>query len=73
LLDSQAFFLVGGFSSLESLGGEFEETDLTRQIAGYNESSYIPHVIACIRAGDTRGTTDYASMFWRTAFPVKKL
>jgi glycosyltransferase involved in cell wall biosynthesis len=63
IVDTHAFFKVGGFAMLESLGGGFEDVHLTRQIASKYEFQNIPKLVACIRSGDTGSTTNYADMF----------
>lgn len=63
LIDSKAFFAVGGFPSLHSLLGGFEDIDLSRQIARYYDMAFTSMVVACIRAGDEGSTTNYADMF----------
>jgi glycosyltransferase involved in cell wall biosynthesis len=63
MIDSKAFFAVGGFASLYSLLGGFEDIDLSRQIAGYYDMARTNMVVACIRAGDQGSTTNYIDMF----------
>lgn len=63
LIDSKAFFAVGGFASLPSLLGGYEDIDLLRQIAQHYEIARVAQVVASIRAGDRESTTDYANMF----------
>ncbi|MGD2156274.1 MAG: glycosyltransferase family A protein [Anaerolineales bacterium] len=63
IIDSKAFFAVGGFASLYSLLGGFEDIDLSRQIAGYYDIDRTNMVVACIRAGDQGSTTNYTDMF----------
>jgi glycosyltransferase involved in cell wall biosynthesis len=63
LIESEAFFAVGGFASLHSLLGGCEDLDLSRQIVRYYDMARTASVVTCIRAGDTGSTTDYANMF----------
>ncbi len=63
LIDTEVFFTVGGFASLESLFGGFEDIDLSRQIARHYEIACSKEKIACIRAGLETSTTNYADMF----------
>jgi glycosyltransferase involved in cell wall biosynthesis len=62
LISSKAFFKIGGFASLNSLLGGYEDIDLFRQIARYYEIAGMVHVVVNIRAGDRQSTTDYANM-----------
>jgi glycosyltransferase involved in cell wall biosynthesis len=63
IIASDAFFGVGGFASLPSLLGGFEDIDLSRQIARYHDFTPTARVVACIRAGDEGSTTNYGDMF----------
>jgi glycosyltransferase involved in cell wall biosynthesis len=63
VIRSDAFFKVGGFASLDSLLGGFEDIDLSRQIAGYYDMARTDMVVTCIRAGDQSSTTNYIDMF----------
>ncbi len=63
LILSKAFFEVGGFASLYSLAGGFEDVDLSRQIARYYDMARIPEVVTNIRVGDMSSTTNYKDMF----------
>jgi glycosyltransferase involved in cell wall biosynthesis len=63
LIESKAFFAVGGFASLHSLLGGFEDIDLSRQIAHYYDMARISMVVTNIRAGDKGSTTNYVDMF----------
>ena len=63
LIQSDAFFAVGGFASLHSLLGGHEDIDLSRQIARYYDFIGTSRLVACIRTGDVGSTTDYANMF----------
>lgn len=61
-IDSQAFFTVGGFASLASLEGGYEDIDLSRLVAGLFDFARAPGTIAVIRTGDTGSTTDYNNL-----------
>ena len=63
IVDSNAFFNVGGFAMLESLKGGFEDIHLSRQIASKYEFLNVPKLVACIRSGDTGSTTNFSDMF----------
>lgn len=63
IIESSAFFAVGGFASLPSLLGGFEDVDLSRQIARHYDMAPTAMVVACIRAGEEGSTTNYADMF----------
>ncbi len=63
IVDSQAFFKVGGFAMLESLKGGFEDIHLTRQIASRYDFMSVPKLVACVRSGDNGSTTNYEDMF----------
>lgn len=63
MIDSEAFFAVGGFASLHSLLGGFEDIHLSREISGLYEVARTDMVVACIRAGDQSSTTNYVDMF----------
>lgn len=63
LIQSEAFFSVGGFASLESLLGGFEDIDLSRQIALHYNMAKTSKVVTCIRIGDEGSTTNYVNMF----------
>jgi glycosyltransferase involved in cell wall biosynthesis len=62
IIDSAAFFAVGGFASLSSLLGGFEDIDLSRKIALYYDMASRSEVVACIRAGDEGSTTNYVDV-----------
>jgi hypothetical protein len=62
-IEAKAFFDVGGFASLHSLLGGFEDIDLSRQISRYYEMAYTPKIVTCIRVGDVGSTTNYINMF----------
>jgi glycosyltransferase involved in cell wall biosynthesis len=62
LISSKAFFDIGGFASLHSLLGGYEDIDIFRQIARYYNFAGMPHVVVNIRAGDRQSTTDYTNM-----------
>lgn len=59
---SDAFFAVGGFAPLHSLGGGYEDIDLARLIARHYEFTRVPETVAVIRYGDTGSTTDYKNL-----------
>jgi len=63
LIESSAYFAVGGFASLHSLLGGYEDIDLSRQIVRYFDMARTPHIVASIRTGDEGSTTDYGNMF----------
>lgn len=63
IVDARAFHKVGGFATLESLKGGFEDIDLTRQIALHHDFMNIPRLLAIIRSGNQGSTTNYADMF----------
>lgn len=60
---SDAFWHAGGFASLPSLLGGYEDIDLSRQIALTGEIVGADEIVACIRVGDQSSTTDYSNMF----------
>jgi len=62
LIDSKAFFRIGGFASLDSLGGGCEDIDLSRMIARYYDFTYISEIAAVIRYGDIGSTTEYNNL-----------
>jgi glycosyltransferase involved in cell wall biosynthesis len=62
-IETNAFFTVGGFSSLISLMGGFEDIDLSRKIVYSSEVALISQLICCIRIGDNESTTDYVNLF----------
>ncbi|MFO7664052.1 MAG: glycosyltransferase, partial [Chloroflexota bacterium] len=59
IIKVEAFLSVGGFAPLESLGGGFEDIDLSRQIALRYDFARINEVVACIRIGHEGSTTNY--------------
>ena len=63
IVDANAFFRVGGFAMLESLNGGFEDIHLARQVALTFDFMHVPHLVACIRSGDSDSTTNYRDMF----------
>jgi glycosyltransferase involved in cell wall biosynthesis len=63
IIDANAFFKVGGFATLESLKGGFEDIHLARVVALEHDFAVIPRLVACIRSGDAGSTTNYANMF----------
>jgi glycosyltransferase involved in cell wall biosynthesis len=62
-ISAKAFFEVGGFASLHSLQGGFEDVDLSRQISLYSDMARTDMVVTSIRAGDAGSTTNYVDMF----------
>ncbi|MBE2199769.1 MAG: glycosyltransferase family 2 protein [Anaerolinea sp.] len=60
---ADAFWGVGGFASLPSLLGGYEDIDLCRQIAATGDIAGEESIVACIRIGDQGSTTDYNNMF----------
>ena len=63
LIQSTAFFAVGGFASLPSLLGGYEDIDLSRQIGQAHDISGTKVIVANIRIGDNNSTTNYNNMF----------
>jgi len=63
LISSEAFFAVGGFTSLDTLLGGFEDVDLSRQVSYGYDFDRINRVVTCIRAGDQGSTTNYVDIF----------
>ena len=63
LIRSDAFWRAGGFASLASLLGGYEDIDLSRQIALNGAIARTDAIVACIRIGDQGSTTDYNNMF----------
>lgn len=63
IVEAEAFFNVGGFATLESLKGGFEDIHLTRQIALYYEFMNMSKLVAVIRSGENGSTTNYRDMF----------
>lgn len=63
LVEAGAFFAVGGFASLHSLLGGFEDVDLTRKIGCYYDMARLEQVVTCIRIGTESSTTNYTNMF----------
>lgn len=63
LIVSDAFFQVGGFASLPSLLGGFEDVDISRQISMQYNMSKIDQLVTAIRAGEVGSTTNYVDMF----------
>ncbi|HLA98099.1 MAG TPA: glycosyltransferase family 2 protein [Anaerolineales bacterium] len=61
-IESEGFFAAGGFASLYSLSGGYEDIDLSRKIARYHQFARCPEAVACIRYGDTGSTTDYNNL-----------
>ncbi|MFQ5577256.1 MAG: glycosyltransferase family 2 protein, partial [Anaerolineae bacterium] len=52
LIESEAFFAVGGFASLHSLLGGYEDIDLYRQITRYYSVAGTADLVACVRKGE---------------------
>ena len=63
IIDSKAFFSVGGFEMLESLKGGFEDIHLSRLLASQHDFVNMDQLVACIRFGDNGSTTNYSDMF----------
>lgn len=63
IIETGAFFAVGGFAPLHTLLGGFEDVDLSRQIACKYDMDHTSNVVTCIRAGDESSTTNYVDMF----------
>jgi hypothetical protein len=63
MIEAKAFFEVGGFASLQSLLGGFEDVHLSRQIARYYDMARLDKVVTCIRIGTEGSTTNYTNMF----------
>lgn len=63
IIESRAFFAVGGFAPLSSLLGGFEDVDLSRQIARHYDVDRTSVIVACIRRGTEGSTTNYVDMF----------
>jgi len=63
IVDARAFHKVGGFATLESLKGGFEDIDLTRQVALHYDFTGISKLLAVIRSGNLGSTTNYTDMF----------
>jgi len=62
IIDSKAFFSVGGFASLGSLRGGDEDVDLARQISLRFEIAGTPNLLAEIRFGRDNSTTNYVGL-----------
>lgn len=62
-ISADSFFAVGGFASLHSLLGGFEDVDLSRLISRYYDMAFAPEIVTCIRAGEVGSTTNYLTMF----------
>jgi glycosyltransferase involved in cell wall biosynthesis len=56
---AEGFWGVGGFASLEALGGGFEDIDISRLIARNYEFAGVGGPVAVIRFGDVNSTTNY--------------
>jgi glycosyltransferase involved in cell wall biosynthesis len=59
---SDVFFRCGGFASLESLGGGFEDIDLSRLVAHSDDFARVDAPTAVIRFGDSASTTNYNNL-----------
>jgi len=70
---ADSFFAVGGFASLQSLLGGFEDVDLSRLISRYYDMAFLPEVVTCIRTGESSSTTDYVNMFQQNRQSREKL
>jgi glycosyltransferase involved in cell wall biosynthesis len=73
IIETNSFFMVGGFAMLESLMGGFEDIDLSRQIARYYDFINIRNLVACIRAGDLDSTTNYKDIFIQNRISREKV
>lgn len=62
LVSAAAFFDAGGFASLSSLAGGYEDIDLSRQIGYRHDIATSGQEVAVIRAGDDGSTTNYANL-----------
>jgi glycosyltransferase involved in cell wall biosynthesis len=62
LINSSAFFRVGGFAPLNTLEGGYEDIDLSRLVSRYYDFSPTSEVVAAIRFGDVGSTTDYNNL-----------
>jgi glycosyltransferase involved in cell wall biosynthesis len=62
IIDANAFFKVGGFATLDSLKGGFEDIHLSRVIARQFDFMNVPELVTSIRFGDAGSTTNYADM-----------
>ena len=60
LVESKAFFSVGGFESKHPFSRVFQDIDLSRKIASLYDTIGTRNIVACIRAGDTGSTTNYS-------------
>jgi glycosyltransferase involved in cell wall biosynthesis len=63
LVESKAFFSVGGFATVQPFSTVFQDLDLSRQIARYYHVAGTDRIVASIRAGDVSSTTSYSDMF----------
>lgn len=61
-VETGAFFTVGGFASLQSLEGGYEDIDLSRMISQSYEFVRTSEIVAVIRYGDIGSTTDYTNL-----------
>jgi glycosyltransferase involved in cell wall biosynthesis len=62
LINSAAFFKVGGFAPLNSLEGGYEDIDLSRLVSMYYEFSRTSEIVTAIRFGDVGSTTKYNNL-----------
>lgn len=62
LIDTRAFYKVGGFVPLQRLMGGYEDIHLSREIASQYELTSTDDVVTCIRFGDQGSTTFYENM-----------
>ena len=62
-IQTDAFFTVGGFTSLYDLHGGFEDVHLSRTIACQFDFARSEEIVAVIRSGDVGSTTNYQDMF----------
>ncbi len=63
MIQSEAFFAVGGFDTLAPFSAIFQDIDLSRRIACHYEMAQVGEVVTCIRMGEVGSTTNYAYMF----------
>ena len=63
MINSKAFFTVGGFDPLPPFERIFQDVDLSRQIALYYDMAQINKIACCIRTGEANSTTNYAGVF----------
>jgi glycosyltransferase involved in cell wall biosynthesis len=63
LILSEAFFQVDEFASLPSLGGGSEDVHLSRKISLFYDMARTEKIVASIRIGDIRSSTNYITMY----------